>query len=71
METVQLLDVVALTVYLPERGLLRGQVGTLIEALSENTCEVEFVDAAGRTYAQLPPKTSQFMLLRCQPAQAA
>jgi hypothetical protein len=30
---IQLLDVVALTGGLPERGLLRGQVGTVVEKL--------------------------------------
>jgi hypothetical protein len=31
---IELLDVVALTVDLPDRGLLRGQVGTVVETLA-------------------------------------
>jgi hypothetical protein len=48
---IQPLDVVALTVDLPEKGLLRGQVGTVVELFGSGTYEVEFVDE-GRTYAQ-------------------
>ena len=33
-ETVDILDVVALTADLPERGLYRGQVGTVVEVLA-------------------------------------
>ena len=48
---VQLLDVVALTRDLPERGLVRGQVGTAVEQLAAGVFEVEFSDDMGRTYA--------------------
>ena len=43
-ETIRVLDVVALTVDLPDRGLQRGQVGTVVEALSPGVFEVEFSD---------------------------
>jgi len=33
MERIRVLDVVALTQDLPERGLVRGQVGTVVEEL--------------------------------------
>ncbi len=62
------LDVVALTEDIPDRGLLRGQVGTVVEALGSNVFEVEFVDNDGRTYAMLPLKSSQLLVLHYQPA---
>jgi hypothetical protein len=70
-DTVRLLDVVALTSDLPERGLLRGQVGTVIEALSPGIFEVEFSDDQGKAYAQLALRGSQLMVLHYQPQQAA
>jgi Domain of unknown function (DUF4926) len=40
----RILDVVALLNDLPEKKLLKGQVGTVVEQLDENVFEVEFVD---------------------------
>jgi hypothetical protein len=49
--TIKLLDVVALTVDIPEYNLWRGQVGTAIELLADSAAfEVEFSDRNGRTY---------------------
>jgi hypothetical protein len=71
METpIQLLDVVALIEDLPERGLRRGQVGTVVEALAPGVFEVEFSDDMGRTYAQLAVRAEQLLVLRYQPALA-
>jgi len=70
-DPVRLLDVVALTDDLPEKGLLRGQVGTVVENLAPGVFEVEFSDDEGRTYAQLALKESQLLLLHYQPQQAA
>ena len=47
----RLLDVIALTHDVPERGLVRGQVGTAVEELGKGVFEVEFADLEGRTYA--------------------
>lgn len=58
------LDVVALTVDMPEQGLCRGQVGTLVEPLAPGVFEVEFCDNSGRTYATLALDASRLMLLR-------
>ena len=63
-----ILDVVALTEDIPDRGLLRGQVGTVVESLEPGVFEVEFVDNDGRTYAMLPLKSSQLLVLHYQPA---
>jgi len=70
-QTIQLLDVVALTADLPSTGLLRGQVGTVVEALAPGVFEIEFSDDEGRTYAQLPVDQDQLLVLHYQPQQAA
>jgi hypothetical protein len=63
--------VVALTQDLPERGLLRGQVGTIVESLGPDVFEIEFCDNDGRTYASLALKASQLMVLHHEPIEAA
>ena len=65
---IRLSDMVALTEDIPDRGLLRGQVGTVVESLGPGVFEVEFVDNDGRTYAMLPLKFSQLLVLHYQPA---
>jgi len=69
--TIQLLDVVALTQDLPERGLSRGQVGTVVEALAPDVFEVEFCDNDGRTYASLALRADQLLVLHYRPLQVA
>ena len=59
-----MLDVVALMVDLPDKGVRRGQVGTIVERLRPNVFEVEFSDDDGRTYAQLALADEQLMVLR-------
>ena len=68
---IHLLDVVALTEDLPERGLTRGQVGTVVEALAPGVFEVEFCDNDGRTYASLALRADQLMVLHYRPLQMA
>jgi hypothetical protein len=65
---IHILDVVALTEDVPDHGLLRGQVGTVVESLGSGAFEVEFVDNEGRTYATLPLRASQLLVLHYQPA---
>ena len=67
----RLLDVVALTVDLPDRQLVQGQVGTIVETLDGGTYEVEFSDDDGRTYATLALRPSQFMVLHHRPQMVA
>jgi Domain of unknown function (DUF4926) len=51
-DPIKLLDVVALTVDLPEVNLGRGHVGTVVDILAGGAAfEVEFSDRQGRTYA--------------------
>jgi len=63
----KLLDVVALTDDLPERELLRGQVGTVVEVLAPDVYEVEFSDNDGRTYAELAVKADKLLVLHYEP----
>jgi Domain of unknown function (DUF4926) len=67
---INLFDVVALTTDLSDRNLVRGQVGTVVELLSPDVYEIEFSDDSGRTYAQLPLRTEQFMVLYYAPQAA-
>jgi hypothetical protein len=57
-------DVVALLVDRPQDGLSRGQVGTIVEALDDNSALVEFGDEQGRAYAVVPCAYSELMVLR-------
>jgi hypothetical protein len=66
----RLLDVVALLSDLPEHGLVRGQVGTVVELL-DGAYEVEFSDDEGRTYAELAIRRDQLLVLHHRPQQAA
>ncbi|HEY9653147.1 MAG TPA: DUF4926 domain-containing protein [Coleofasciculaceae cyanobacterium] len=63
-DVIKLLDVVALTVNLPEFKLRRGQVGTVVEILADGRAfEVEFCDRTGRTYESLGLRPEQIMVL--------
>ncbi len=67
-ETIKLLDVVALTVNLPEFNLWRGQVGTVVEILADGRAfEVEFSDRTGRTYESVGLRPEQIMVLHFEP----
>jgi hypothetical protein len=68
--SIQVLDVVALTHDLPDHGLLRGQVGTVVEILPPDGFEVEFADNEGRTYASLGLRADQLLVLHFQPQAA-
>jgi hypothetical protein len=59
----KLLDVVALLEDLPSRGLVRGQVGTVVEILSPGVFEVEFSGDDGRSYATLALRSNQLLVL--------
>jgi len=67
--SIKLLDVVALTEAMPERGLRPGQVGSVVELLASDVFEVEFSDDKGRTYATLPLRADQLMVLHYEPAE--
>ena len=65
---IKLLDVVALTIDLPEYNLYQGQVGTIVEILAGGKAyEVEFSDRSGCTYESLGLQADQIMLLHYEP----
>jgi hypothetical protein len=53
------LDIVAVTVDLPNHGLRRGGVGAVVQVYSPEAIEVEFVTATGRTQAVVTLSTHQ------------
>ena len=71
MQKLQQLDVVALTADVPEQGLVRGQVGTIVAVLTHDVYEVEFSDEDGHSYAELALRDDQLMRLHYRPEQAA
>ncbi len=71
MAELELLSVVALVRDIPEHGLLRGQVGTIVEALASEVFEVEFSDDNGHAYAALALKARDLMRLHHQPIHEA
>lgn len=62
----RLFDVVALTCDRPDKGLVRGQVGAVVELLASGLVGVEFSDAEGRSYAE--PAASEDELTALQRA---
>jgi hypothetical protein len=66
-QSISLFDIVALIQDLPQEGLRRGQVGTVVEYLAPEVFEVEFSDNDGRTYASLGLRADQLMVLWYQP----
>jgi hypothetical protein len=67
MGEMELLSEVAVLEDMPEKGLVRGQVGTVVELLSPSVAEVEFSDDQGRTYAMAALRSDQLILLHHQP----
>jgi len=71
MAEIPMLAVIALLEDVPERGLLRGQVGTVVEHLAPGVYEVEFSDDSGQTYASLALRSGQLLRLHHQPGHQA
>jgi hypothetical protein len=67
---IRLLDVVAVIVDLPEHGLVRGHVGTVVEPLGDDVFDVEFSDDDGRAYAIAALRADQLIPLYHRPVQA-
>jgi hypothetical protein len=61
--TIQLLDTVALVCDISELGLAAGEVGTIVEVLSDDAFEVEFVDNDGGTYGLHTLRANQLVAL--------
>jgi hypothetical protein len=62
----KLLDTVALLEDLPDLGLHRGQVGTIVEIYEPRAFEIEFIDIQGHTYALETLNAEQLILLHHQ-----
>ena len=60
-----------MTEEVPERGLRRGQVGTVVETLVPGDYEVEFSEDDGRTSASLALRDDQLLVLHYQPEKVA
>ena len=71
MLEIELLSVVALLEDIPDKDLLRGQVGTVVETLAPEVFEVEFNDDNGQTYATRALRAHQLMRLHHQPSHQA
>jgi hypothetical protein len=71
MGGVEMHSVVALLEDLPEEGLIRGQVDTVVETWTPRVYEVEFADESGRTYAMVALKAEQLIRLYYEPAHLA
>ena len=65
------LTVVALLADIPASKLLRGQVGTIVDASSGQDVLVEFSDDDGRAYAVVSCKRSDLLVLHHVPQVAA
>jgi hypothetical protein len=70
-DRINVLDVVALTGDIPARDLVAGQVGTVVEALGNETFEVEFVDDSGQTYALCAVHAGHLLVLHYRPLRVA
>ena len=71
MTEIEMLSVVALLEDLPESGLVRGQVGTVVENWAPGVYEVEFSDDNGKTYAMVALKAEQLLRLHHEPVHQA
>lgn len=65
-----ILDVVALLADLPAKRLTRGQVGTVVEKLTDEAVLVEFNDDEGRAYAIAPCRPAELLVLHYVPQAA-
>jgi hypothetical protein len=65
-----LLDVVALLSDVPAQRLARGQVGTIVEELDDESSLVEFSDDQGRAYAVAPCPRTELLVLHYVPEAA-
>jgi hypothetical protein len=56
--SIKLLDTVVLEKDIPDHGLRKGDLGTVVEVYGSEGLEVEFVTGLGRTQAVVTLKTS-------------
>jgi len=63
MDEIRILDVVAMSEDIPEHGLRRGEVGTVVERWKDGAYEVEFSDDTGEAYAFAAVNAEQIIKL--------
>ena len=71
MVGIPLFTEVALTEDVPAVGLVRGQVGAVVEELAPGVYEVEFSDDDGQAYAMVTLKSAQLLRLHHKPIHEA
>jgi hypothetical protein len=65
----ELLSEVAVLRDIPEKGLVRGQVGTVVQVLTPSVAEVEFCDDQGRAYAMVALRSEELIRLYHRPCE--
>lgn len=68
---VKILDAVAVIEDLPEHGLKRGEVGTVVDRWKDGSFEVEFSDETGEAYAFVALRAEKLMPLFYRHREAA
>jgi len=67
-EAIELLDVVVPTKPIPDLGLRKGELGTVVELLDKDVFLVEFADTSGATYAMPVLTAAESMKVYYEPA---
>lgn len=63
MDEIRALDMVAVLEDVPQHGLMRGEVGTVVELWKDGAFEVEFSDTSGKAYAFAALRPDQLLKL--------
>lgn len=63
MDKIKILDPVAVVEDMPEHGLRRGEVGTVVDVWKDGALEVEFSDTSGESYAFIALQSDKLMPL--------
>ncbi len=70
-DKIKILDAVAIVEDLPELGLRRGEVGTVVDAWKDGAFEVEFSDESGEAYNFVALQADKLMPLYYRQREAA
>lgn len=62
-DSLKLFDTVAILKDMPEKKVVYGQVGTVVEVLADDVFEVEFADKNGETIAEFAIRSKDLMIL--------
>lgn len=71
MNELKILSSVAVIEDIPEAGLRRGEVGTIVEQWADGVYEVEFCDDNGKAYAFVALRADQLIPLYHRKNEAA